>query len=92
MVTENKSATVPINNIIHSEKKINPSQQNNSDTGNLSDKPGGLKSKDDTIYLSAVERGDMETAQRMAEEAPEVFSEEAKKKKDTQLSVLRWSG
>ena len=27
------------------------------------------KSKDDTIYLSAVERGDMETAQRMVAEA-----------------------
>ena len=29
----------------------------------------GKKSKDDTIYLSAVERGDMDTAQRMVDEA-----------------------
>ena len=52
-----------------------------TDRGNLSDKAGSLKSKDDTISLSAVERGDMETAQRMVDEAPEVFSEAAKKKK-----------
>ena len=43
--------------------------------------PDARKSKDDTIYLSAVERGDMETAQRMVDEAAEVFSKEAKKKK-----------
>lgn len=89
----NSSQDVPSGtNIPQPTQNSNLSQQNNSDTGNLSDKPGGLKSKDDTIYLSAVERGDMETAQRMVDEAAEVFSEEAKKKKDTQLSVLRWSG
>ena len=91
-------------NIPQPTQNSNPSQQNNSDSGNLSDKPGGLKSKDDTIYdglyaacrsylenSGRYERGDMETAQRMVDEAPEVFSEEAKKKKDTRLSVLRCS-
>lgn len=31
-------------------------------------------SKDDTIYLSAVERGDMETSQRMEDEAANDFA------------------
>ena len=64
---------------VQGSKQLNDKKPTGS--GNLSDKAGSLKSKDDTIYLSAVERGDMETAQRMVDEAPEVFSEEAKKKK-----------
>ena len=72
--------SVSNNKITQLNQKSNTSTQNNSDH------------TIDVDYLSAVERGDMETAQRMADEAPEVFSEEAKKKKDTQLSVLRWSG
>ena len=39
--------------------KRNLSQQNNSGSGNLSDKPGGLKSKDDTIYDGMYEDGDL---------------------------------
>lgn len=40
---------------------------NTSENNNLN----GPRSKDDTIYLSALERGDMETAQRMVDEAAE---------------------
>ena len=43
-------------------------------TVRLENDPNARKSKDDTIYLSAVERGDMETAQRMVDEAANDFA------------------
>lgn len=55
-VTEENSATVPTNNIPQSSEKINTPDEKSSD-------------RFDTDYLSAVERGDMKTAQKMVDEA-----------------------
>ena len=62
----NSSQNVPSGTII-------PQSTHNSNTPEENTLEGS-KSKDDTIYLSAVERGDMETAQRMVDEAANDFA------------------
>ena len=54
---EAKAVAIEEDSKKYADKKT--STQNNSGSGNLSDKPGGLKSKDDTIYDGMFEDGDL---------------------------------